>query len=255
MAEAPEQSYQPARDAVGTTNRRVEVKYPLAEDRQDAAISAMMDVLPIYRYTGTHDWSHIRTLYLDTPDLQCYDEYLKALPIRRKIRIRQYGVGREFEDKCWVEIKVKNYRLSLKRRFCCLLEDVEDLISGKDILSRARPFNDEDIKPTYDVIRAMIAERGLLPAVRVDYERLSFQQPDDPRIRMTLDRNVRYRSARNDHAGRLPGLIVEVKHNGVRPNWLPGLRMNLGLKRVKRFSKFARSLRALHKYGNFEVNP
>ena len=253
MADTSRQTFRPANSTVGTTNRRVEMKYPLAEDRLRAAVAAMQDVLPIYRYTGAQDWSRIRTVYLDTPDSQCYDEYLKALPIRRKIRIRQYGVGRDFEDKCWVEIKVKNYKLSLKRRFCCLLADVQDLLAGKDILERARPFNKEDITRTYEVIRAMIAERGLTPAVRVDYERLSCQRPDYPGIRMTWDRNVRYTSTTREHTGRLEGLVVEVKHNGVRPDWLPGLRRNLGMRRVKRFSKFARSLRALHKLGGFEV--
>lgn len=253
MAELPRQTVRGSDSAAGTTNRRVEIKYPLAEDQLRAAMAAMQELLPIYRYTGTHDWSRIRTLYLDTRDFQCYDEYLRALPIRRKIRIRQYGVGRDFEDRCWVEIKVKNYKLSMKRRFCCLLSDVQDLLAGQDIIKRARAFNEEDIERTYKAIRSMILDRGLVPAVRVDYERLSFQRPDQPGIRMTLDRNVRYTSTTHDYTGRLAGLIVEVKHSGVRPEWLPGLRTNLGMKRVKRFSKFARSLRALHKLGDFEV--
>jgi len=253
MAEVPRQISRPSTNAVGTTNRRVEMKYPLAEDRLCMTVAAIQNVLPVYRYTGKHDWARIRTIYLDTPDFRCYDEYLKALPIRRKIRIRQYGVGRAFEEKCWVEIKVKNYKLSLKRRFCCLLADVQDLLAGKDILGRARRLNREDITPTYETIRSMVLDRGLVPAVRVDYERLSFQGPANSRVRMTLDRNVRYTSTTSEHTGRLEGLIVEVKHNGNRPDWLPGLRADLGMKRVKRFSKFARSLRALHKLGDFEM--
>ena len=47
------------------------------------------------------------------------------------------------------------------------------------------------------------------------------------------------------HRAALQGLVLEVKYNGGIPDWLSELQEILGLRRVKRFSKFARSIRRL----------
>ena len=228
---------------ISTASQRVERKYPLPASMLDVAVAELCTVLPIYRYAGTHDWSSLRTTYLDTDDMQCYREYLQNLPVRRKIRIRQYGVNGHFEDVCWVELKVKNRNISLKRRFCCLTSDLPLLMEGKDILDRVMSQNETDVSRTYHLIRSMLLEQRLTPTVRVDYERMSFQPDDGDGPRLTLDRNVRFCSASLRHRGSLEGLIVEVKHDGTKPPWFTGLREELGLRRARRFSKFARSVR------------
>jgi len=228
-----------------TTSQRIERKYPLPDTMLEETIAALHTVLPVYRYNGAEDWSSIRTTYLDTHDLQCYQEYLQALPVRRKIRVRQYGVNGRFDHLCWVEIKVKNRTVSLKRRFCCRAADLALLVKGQDIGDRVARQNETDVARIYQVIRSMILEQQLVPAVRVEYERLSFQLANYDGLRVTLDRDVRFCCPRREHQGSLTGLVVEVKHNGAKPAWLPTLQQRLGLKRVKRFSKFARSIRQL----------
>lgn len=230
-----------------TTSQRVERKYPLTDDRMDAAMQELSAMLPVYRYNGAHDWSSIRTVYLDTEDHACYQEYLQDLPVRQKIRIRQYGVDGRFDDICWVEMKVKNKTLSLKRRFRCSVADVSMLLKGADVLDRIRRQNDSDVAHTYKLIRSAIVDRKLLPMVRVDYQRLSFQRPDDSTLRLTLDQQLRFCSATRDYQGELEGCVIEVKFTGTKPAWLIPLREKLELKRELRFSKFARSMKRIHK--------
>ena len=93
----------------------------------------------------------------------------------------------------------------------------------------------------------MILDQGLTPAGRLDYERLAFQPDGSDGLRLTLDRNVRFCSSCLKHRGPLEGLIMEVKHNGTKPPWFPELREKLGLRRARRFSKFARSIGQLNK--------
>lgn len=237
---------------ISTTTRRVELKYPVSEERLDEVVEELASVLPIYRYYDESEWSSLRTTYLDTLDQRCYQDYLQDLPIRRKVRIRQYGVNGRFDDSCWVELKVKSRSVSLKRRFRCTLADATDLIRGKDVLNRVQPCNTDDVTQTYQIIRAFILEQGLLPIVRVDYQRLAFQHPDDGMLRLTLDAHLRYTSVMHHQAGALEGLVMEVKHGGAKPLWLRQLREKLDIQRIKKFSKFARSLKELNRLSEQE---
>lgn len=232
-------------EPISTTSQRVERKYALPDTMLDLAVARLSELLPVHRYAGDHDWSSIRTTYLDTADFAAYQEYLVRLPLRKKIRIRQYGVDGVFGDLCWVEIKIKNHRISLKRRFCCRKPELAALMRGEDILDRIGDGNDGDVAQTYSAIRAMILEQRLRPAVRVEYERLAFQGPDSRSFRITLDRNLRFASGCGGHSGVLEGLVIESKHHGEEPEHLREMRRSLGLKRVKRFSKFARSMRRI----------
>lgn len=230
---------------ISTTSQRLERKYPLPDAMLDLAVARLSEILPVHRYVGEHDWSSIRTTYLDTADLAAYQDYLVRMPIRKKIRIRQYGVEGVFGDLCWVEIKVKNHRISLKRRFCCQKPELVALMRGEDILDRIAPHNEGDIVQTYHAIRSMILEQQLRPAVRLEYERLAFQGPDSQSFRMTLDRNLRFVSGCGGYHGVLEGLVIESKHHGEEPEHLREMRRSLGLKRAKRFSKFARSVQRI----------
>lgn len=240
MFEAPEvQSH--------TAISRIELKYPLPEEALGDAVAELKAMLPVMRYNPDEEWSSLRTTYLDTRDYQCYQEYLQDVPVRKKIRIRQYGVNGNFDEICWVELKVKNHNVSIKRRFRCPINDVNDLIRGEDVYDRVVEVNDEDVEQTYGVIRSMILEQALLPVVRVDYQRLAFHYPENEGVRLTLDHRVCFRAADEDRTGELKGLIVEVKHDGTKPAWLRSLRERLGMKRVTRFSKFGRSITQLNK--------
>ncbi len=230
---------------ISTTSQRIERKYPLPDAMLDLAIARLSDILPVHHYVGDHDWSSIRTTYLDTPDFSAYHDYLVRMPIRKKIRIRQYGANGVFGDLCWVEIKIKNHRVSLKRRFCCRKPDLVSLMRGEDILDRIVACNDGDVTQTYHAIRSMVIEQDLRPAVRLDYERLAFQGPDSQGFRMTLDRNLRFVSGCGGYSGVLEGLVIESKHHGEEPEHLREMRRSLGLKRAKRFSKFARSVQRI----------
>lgn len=233
--------------SANTTAQRCERKFPLCVAVLEDAIQYCRAFLPVHHFAGPHDWSNIRTTYLDTLDGLCYREYVDDVPIRRKVRIRQYGANGKYEALCWVELKLKHESLSLKRRFCCRKEDVPAFLQGKDIIEQIGPEHDPKNRQAYKMVRAAVMDMHLLPVVRVDYDRIAFQNPNDATLRMTLDRNLRFCSASREYQGRLEGLVLEVKHAGDKPAWLADLRAQLGLKRVYRYSKFGRCMKRLNK--------
>lgn len=233
--------------SANTTSQRFERKYPLCVAVLDGATNEVRSILPVHHYAGPHDWSSIRTTYLDTLDSQCFQEYLQDLPVRRKVRIRQYGANGKIEDLCWFELKLKHESLSLKRRFCCKREDVQPFLQGKDIGERIGPEQDPKVQHAYRLVRSTVLDLHLLPVVRIDYDRIAFQHATDPTLRMTLDRNLRFCSASREYQGRLEGLVLEIKHAGDRPAWVKELQDKLGLKRMYRYSKFGRCMKRLEK--------
>lgn len=224
-------------------NRR-ERKFPLAPNRWDEVIDCAKRYLPTERYDGVHSITQIRTTYLDTPNLHSYREYVEARPIRKKVRIRQYGYEGQFGDRCWVEIKIKHYQETLKRRFCCTTDRLMAFLAGEDIINHVLELNANhpDAVEIYRASRAMVAKDHLRAVVRVDYERLAFEDLSIQGTRITVDREIRYCATRRSISSGFDGIILEVKcANGV-PEWLADFRRGLALEGPRRFSKFARAI-------------
>lgn len=227
-------------------NRREE-KFPLSPNSWDGVIRCAERYLPIERFDGVHSLTNIQTTYLDTADLESYREYLEARPVRKKIRIRQYGYDGRFNGRCWVEIKIKRYEDCMKRRFCCNADKLMDMMSGRDILGHVEQANPKrsEAREIYRAVRSQILDRDLRPVVRVDYERLSFQEASSPQSRITVDRRISFRLARKSTKSSHEGTVLEVKYCRREPDWLGGLLCDLALQEPSRFSKYARAVREL----------
>ncbi len=228
-------------------NRREE-KFPLEPGDWERVVQCAEQYLPVEEFDGAHRVANIQTTYLDSADLQSYREYVEARPVRKKIRIRQYGYEGRFNGRCWVEIKIKRYEDSLKRRFCCSSEALLDLMSGRDIASQVNEANAqrEEANEIYEAARKLILDNTLRPVVRVDYERMAFQSDSLPRTRITVDRRIRFRAAGQTAACSHLGTLLEVKYRGREPEWLGEFLHVLSVLEPSRFSKFARAIRALN---------
>ena len=226
---------------------RREFKYPLEASRWTRVIQAAGRYLPVERFDGVHDLSDIRTTYLDTANLASYREYVEDRPLRRKVRIRQYGYERRFADRLWVEIKIKRRSMSFKRRFCSDLGELSEFMAGRDVREaiRCRNHGVSEALEVYQAARTMIAKRRLSPVIRVDFERMSFQDPDSPDTRITVDRRLRFRTAKGPSAAEFDGIILEVKCANGNPAWLADFRRAAGIDEDNGFSKYARAVVSL----------
>lgn len=230
---------------------RRERKYPLPAEHWDRVLAAAAKRLPVERFDGLHERVHVRTIYLDTRALDSYREYCERRPVRTKLRVRQYGYDGRFSDDCWVEIKIKRHGESFKRRFRCDADGLLALMAGRDVRQRVAVLNSDagDALDVYTAARRMILNRGLGPVARVDYERVSFQHSGAPAARLTADRRIDFRAASDPGTVRFDGIVLEVKHGGDAPAWLPALLSDLDIAGNGRFSKYARAIEALRMPG------
>jgi hypothetical protein len=230
-----------------TIIERVEQKYPLPGDCFDAMRACAERYLPVFRYDGIHDLWQIRTTYLDTPDLLCYREYCERLPVRSKVRIRQYSVDGNYGETCWVELKIKRDIYCFKRRFMCHVHDVPDLLAGRDILGRVLKATGDlpAVAATYRAVRDRIVTLGMMPIVRIDYHRVAFQHPNSSEHRLTVDRDIRWFSTGQQTSPGLDTTLVELKYRTDPPDWLPALLADLNGAADAPFSKYAKAVKRL----------
>ena len=226
---------------------RREAKFPLGPQSWESAVRAAEHYLPVERFDGVHGLVQIRTTYLDTPELASYREYCEARPLRRKLRIRQYGYEGRFNGRCWIEVKIKQYDQSLKRRFACSLDAASSFLTGCDILEDVRASNGgrAEAVEVYEAARAYARRLELRPVVRVDYERIAFRDGTDAAGRITVDRDIRFRLAQRAVTGSMSGVLLEVKYAGEPPPWLNDLADDLSLPSAQRFSKYAQGIERL----------
>jgi SPX domain protein involved in polyphosphate accumulation len=223
----------------GTFAQRSEHKYWLPRADLGAIIDALHTYVPTFSYTPT-GWTSVRSLYLDTQDLQFYRDYVVGLTVRWKIRIREYGHQGQFGENCWVEAKMKNRGISSKRRFACQVSDVARMVDeGADISSIVKGNGDPKTLDTYCRIASLIKERSLRPVVCIQYERMAFQRTATDEVRITLDRDVRARGATGRPEGQFTGLVLEIKSVGERPEWFYEVRDKVMIHRAHRMSKYA----------------
>ena len=199
--------------------KRVEKKYLLDEDKREALLGVISPMLIPDQYGR----STISSLYLDTPDFRIIRASIEAKlwgnAYKEKLRLRTYGVPTDL-TKTFLEIKKKYDGVVYKRRISLTHADAMEYILGG-----AKPPDSQIMR---EIDYAMHFYRGIRPAAIVSYERDAFFVRDLPALRITLDKNVRYRADALDltlgNHGKvlLPEefTLMEIKTDGAMPIWL-----------------------------------
>jgi len=159
---------------------RRETKVPLQYDQYQEFLSALINlgVHPRKTYADRV----VRSVYLDTIEFDNYLDNVSGVSRRHKIRMRWYD---ERADPILLEIKTKRNK-----------------VSGKQVIELANPSN--NIPINHNEMRALFRNHhpnlplpeGILASHRlvleVEYLRSYFELKKN--IRMTIDKNIRYRS-------------------------------------------------------------
>ena len=166
----------------------------------------------------------IRSLYFDTIDDQCMNENEAGIDIRKKYRIRYYGLD---HTKLHLETKLKNSGLCAKRSTVIDPIIADHLFHGQtmDIL-----LNIQDDPQLIGMVSDY--QRLLLqPKVLIEYDRYALVYPSG-NVRITFDCNIRKSSAMhlfystdvpwfNIHE---PGWhILEVKYDDLLPSFIANI--------------------------------
>ena len=197
---------------------RHEVKY-LIDAAQRKAIMELVD-----RYMEPDEFgkSTICNVYYDTPDMLLIRRSLDRPVYKEKLRVRSYGIPGE-DDKVFIEIKKKYEGVVYKRRV-----HMTEAEASAYLNDGARAPKDSQIQRELDWFRRSYE---LEPKIYIAYDRTALAGRDDPDLRITFDRGIRFRDFDLDLAlgdqgeALLPPdtVLMEIKIPGTAPIWLSRL--------------------------------
>lgn len=196
--------------------RRRELKFLLNDDQ----CSVIRDALQRKMEPDAHGENTICNIYYDTPDYRLIRHSLEHPVYKEKIRLRSYGVATADSD-IYLELKKKYKGVVYKRR---VKVTEAEAMAFMDRLGTLRKQN----QISREILYFRDFYKTLQPQVYLCYDRQAWYDPMDRGFRMTLDRNIRYRtsdlSLSSPCAGReilkQDQTLLEVKAEGAVPLWL-----------------------------------
>lgn len=224
----------------GYTFERRELKYRIT-DAQRAALEAAFGARMV---PDEHGESTICNIYYDTADYRLIRASLEKPAYKEKLRLRSYSVT-EPGGEVFLELKKKYKGIVYKRRIT-LPEDA----AGEFIAGRAPLGEHGQIGREIEYFTAFYAP--LLPAVHLSYERSAWFSREDRDLRITFDKNIRFRQ--EDVSLTLPAggrrilpegeSLMEIKAAAALPLWLVSELDTLGIYQST-FSKYGEAYKAI----------
>ena len=224
----------------GYTFERRELKYRIT-DAQRAALEAAFGARMV---PDEHGESTICNIYYDTADHRLIRASLEKPAYKEKLRLRSYGVT-EPGGEVFLELKKKYKGIVYKRRIT-LPEDA----AGEVIAGRAPLGEHGQIGREIEYFTAFYAP--LPPAVHLSYERSAWFSREDRDLRITFDKNIRFRQ--EDVSLTLPAggrrilpegeSLMEIKAAAALPLWLVSELDTLGIYQST-FSKYGEAYKAI----------
>lgn len=196
--------------------RRRELKFLIDQQQRQALEQLLKEKMVPDKYGR----STICNLYYDTADFRLIRKSLEKPVYKEKLRLRSYGRIKPGVD-VFLELKKKYKGVVYKRRIPVTQEQAGDFMQRRSGLPR-------DSQIAREMVYFRDFYRDLEPRVYLSYEREAWYDPNDSGFRMTLDRNIRYRTTDLDLSKPMDGReilppelsLLEVKASGGIPMWL-----------------------------------
>jgi len=208
-----------------TVMKRYEWKFILSAEQTDFLCKRLQGHMEPDAYGLTT----IASLYYDTPDRRLIRASIEKPAFKEKIRLRAYGPATETSP-VFLELKRKAFGLVYKRRVKATVLEVKRFFAGELYL-------DEDGQIDREITYFRDFYRELVPACMILYDRTAYYEPDGD-LRLTIDRNPRYRTDGLSFDQAPIGLpllapgetILEVKVQDTIPLWLVRILSEGGIK-------------------------
>lgn len=220
--------------------KRREIKFMLTASQRTALEDAMRGHMQIDEYGE----STICSLYYDTPDDLLIRRSLEKPVYKEKLRLRSYGPARP-GGPIYVELKKKYDGIVYKRRISMPEDQASAWLAG-----RIPCPDDRQISREIDWVRQFYG--SLAPSLYLAYDRAAYFCPDDQDLRITMDRNIRWRTDALSltippYGEQLlrPGCsLLEIKAADAMPLWLAQTLSENGIRQIS-FSKYGTAYTAI----------
>lgn len=214
------------------TFKRYEKKYLLTDEQYETLFAQLEPHIQPDEYPS----STVCSIYYDSEDYRLIRHSLDKPVYKEKLRLRSYGVPGP-EDPVFVELKKKYKGIVYKRRVTMPAARAAAWLAGE-----AEPTEDGQM---IREIQWFMDQNRPEPRVLIACDRTAWRSREDPELRITFDRNIRWRQteldlcAGSDGEALLAGgrVLMEIKIPGAAPLWLAGLLSELALYPTS-FSKY-----------------
>lgn len=201
--------------AVQRSFKRYEEKYLLSKEQYEVIIKEMAEYMEPDIYGKTTNCN----IYYDTENWDLIRTSIEKPVYKEKLRVRSYGVPK-IGDPVFIEIKKKYDDVVYKRRITMNSECAESYLAGNRSLSDGSQISRE--------IEYFQKLHDAKPAVFIAYDRTSFAGKENSELRITFDKNIRFREYALDlrcgdfGENILPydTVLMEIKIPGTTPLWL-----------------------------------
>lgn len=163
--------------------QRIEKKYFISPAQAETMLGEMRQHMTADRY-GEYA---IGNIYCDTDNFRLIRASLEKPAYKEKLRIRCYGVPKA-GDKVFVELKKKCGGVVYKRRVTAPLPQAERFLRTETAPAEWGQIGQELqwFQRFYDT----------MPRMYIGYDRTAWAGTEDPALRITFDRNIRWRCNR-----------------------------------------------------------
>ena len=200
------------------TFKRFEKKYLLSAEQCESLWRELAPRLEKDEYPE----STVCSIYYDTDDYRLIRHSIDAPVYKEKLRLRSYNIPGP-EDTVFVELKKKFKGIVYKRRVSMSAREATGWLAGRNPAP-------EDSQMTREIdwfLRSVQPK----PKVFLACDRLAFRGKEDPELRITFDRNIRWREEDLDLCAGDRGeplleagqVLMEIKIPGAAPLWLAHL--------------------------------
>ena len=217
----------------GIVFERIEKKYLMTKKQYTEFVKRMAPYMRLDEYGR----KTVSSVYYDTDDFLLIARSIEKPVYKEKLRIRSYGTPGP-DDPVYIELKKKYRGIVYKRRKEMPLREARAYLAGE-----YRPEEDQILRE----IDYFLDYYRPKPKILIMYERSAYYSRMGPKIRLTIDENIR---ARYDdlHLGKstegemlfdTERYLMELKIEGAVPLWLSKAMTELGI-RPESFSKYGR---------------
>lgn len=194
---------------------RYEKKYLASADAAEAFLRCISPRIRPDPFGRTR----ICNCYYDTPDHLLIRRSLEKPRYKEKLRLRCYGVPTD-DSPAFAEVKKKYDGVVYKRRLSLPYRQATEFLAG------------DDAGPDSQIAREIRWMLGfypsLSPKLALHYERNAYYAVDDEELRITVDRDIRFRTSDLDLRAGIDGepllgqdlRLLELKIAGAMPLWL-----------------------------------
>ena len=214
--------------AIKQNFKRYEKKFFLSPDQYTFFVQRINE----YVTADEHPNYTICNIYYDTDDYRLIRASIEKPIYKEKLRLRSYGVPSE-DSNVFLELKKKYDGVVYKRRITTNPSGVDGILKGNESTQIAKEI--EYFQSFYKT----------KPKVFIAYDRQAFKGKENSELRITFDKNMRYRLydldlISGDYGERIidgDNILMEIKIPGACPLWLTHILTELKINSTS-FSKY-----------------